>query len=167
LCPDDFIPLAEETGLIMSIGTWVIESACKQAKIWEKNGVSIPVSINLSSKQFYGNDLVGGISEALKKYRLKPSSLELEITETVAMQPTIRTNEQLQELVSMGVSITMDDFGTGYSSLSYLKGLYIHKLKIDQSFVKDMVQNAHDATIIRTIISMGHTLGLMVCAEGI
>jgi EAL domain-containing protein (putative c-di-GMP-specific phosphodiesterase class I) len=164
---DEFIPLAEETGLIVPIGDWVINRACKQVRQWKDKGVDMPVSINLSSKQFYGNSLVQTIAQALNRYSLRPRDLELEITESVAMQNTTRTNAQLKELVDMGVSITMDDFGTGYSSLSYLRGLYIHKLKIDKSFVKDMVNNQYDATIIRTIISMSHTLGLKVCAEGI
>lgn len=166
LSPKDFIPLAEETGLINPIGLWVLNRACKQIRQWKKFGFTVPVSINLSAKQFFPNNLVESITQALQKYDLRPGELDLEITETVAMQ-TLYASDQLEELVKMGVSISMDDFGTGYSSLGYIKTLFLNRLKIDQAFVKNVITDPHDETIIRTIISMGHTLGLKICAEGI
>jgi diguanylate cyclase (GGDEF)-like protein len=167
LKPNDFIPLAEDTGLILPIGNWVLKRACKQIAQWKKDGMGIAVSVNISSKQLNGTNLVENIAKVIKKYEINPNCLELEITESIAMQNPVHTGKQLEDLVRMGVSITMDDFGTGYSSLSYLKGLYLQKLKIDRSFVKDVIVDPQDEVIIRTIVSMGHTLGLKVCAEGI
>ena len=166
LSPKDFIPLAEDTGLINQIGLWVLNRACKQIKQWKKQGILLPVSINLSAKQFFGNNLVESIANALEKYELSPADLDLEITETVAMQ-TMYTSDQLQELVRMGVSISMDDFGTGYSSLGSIRTLYLNRLKIDKAFVNNLMKDPQDEAIIKTIISMGHTLGLRICAEGI
>ncbi|MBX4188090.1 MAG: bifunctional diguanylate cyclase/phosphodiesterase, partial [Candidatus Doudnabacteria bacterium] len=167
LSPNEFISLAEETGLIITIGNWVIKKACKQIRAWKKLGNPLSVSINLSAKQLAGNNLVNSIRESLDTYNVEPKYLELEITESIAMQNKEQTSSKLKELVDMGMSITMDDFGTGYSSLSYLKGFHVQKIKIDQSFVKDVNRDPQDAAIVRTIISMGHTLGLKVCAEGI
>ncbi len=165
--PNQFIGIAEESGHIIPIGNWVMNRACQQARQWKMVGINLPISVNLSLLQFYSSNLAGTIAAALGRHDLKPTDLELEITETVAMENKAYTNQHLSELAEMGISLTMDDFGTGYSSLSNIKGLKVKKIKIDKSFVHDVIYDKHDETIIKTIISMGKALGLKVCAEGI
>lgn len=167
ISPGDFIPLAEETGLIIPIGNWVIETACKQIRIWNDKGYhDIRIAINISPKQFQQSNLVNKIKSVLEKFQINPSSLELEITEG-AMGDKKETIPILKRLKEIGVTISVDDFGTGYSSLSYLKQFPIDVLKIDQSFVKDVLSNEKDAAITTTIIHLGRSLGLEVIAEGV
>ncbi|CAI8720217.1 diguanylate cyclase [Brevibacillus sp. IT-7CA2] len=167
LSPGVFIPIAEETGLIFEIGTWTLKEACKQMKKWhDAGGPLIPVSVNLSSRQFHQPNLVGYIRQILVESGLAPQYLELEITESMMMDPELST-EILKELNEYGVKISLDDFGTGYSSLSYLKLLPIHKLKIDRSFITDITMNPSDQAIVATIISMAKHLNMNVIAEGI
>lgn len=168
IAPDDFIPIAEETGLIIPIGQWVLIEACKQVKIWSASPVgSVPVSVNISSHQFRDNGLVGDVFEAISLAGIKPTDLDLEITESVLLQDVDKTLIELRALKEAGISLSIDDFGTGYSSLSYLKRFPIDTIKIDRSFVKDLHQDADDAAICAAILAMAHQLGLNVVAEGV
>lgn len=164
--PGTFIPIAEETGLIIPIGEWALYAACKQNKEWQKKGFSTVVSVNLSPRQFTQSNLVEMIAAVLQKTGLEPHYLEVEITEsmTCEIEHTILT---LQKLKKLGVRISIDDFGTGFSSLNYLKKFPIDTLKIAQSFVRELRNNPNDETIVKTIISMAHNLNLNVVAEGI
>lgn len=165
--PNKFIPLAEETGMIVGIGEWVIYEACRQNKLWQDEGFpKVPVSVNLSTRQFHQSDLSDKISEILTKTGLEAKYLELEITESVMMDFD-RAADSFQKMQKLGVAISIDDFGTGYSSLSYLKRMPINKLKIDRSFVRDVMHNVNDAAIVDTIISMARSLKLRVIAEGV
>ncbi|RAT94805.1 bifunctional diguanylate cyclase/phosphodiesterase [Brevibacillus sp. Leaf182] len=167
LSPGVFIPIAEETGLIYEIGTWVLREACRQMKQWhDGGGPLIPVSVNLSSHQFHQRNLVQYIKNILEETKLSPHFLELEITESMMMDPAVSISI-LHELNKIGTRISLDDFGTGYSSLSYLKKFPIHKLKIDRSFITDLSRNDNDKAIVATIISMAKHLKLDVIAEGI
>lgn len=167
ISPNDFIPLAEDTGLIVPIGNWVIDTACKQISEWSSLGErGIKIAINISPKQFLQPKLVETIKEAIEKYEIDPSLLEIEITEG-AMQDTGETSPILKSLKDLGVTISIDDFGTGYSSLNYIKQFPIDVLKIDQSFVRDVISNEKDAAITTTIIHLANSLGLEVVAEGI
>lgn len=166
--PLDFIPLAEETGLILPIGDWILAIACMQNAIWHKSGLApIRVAVNLSGHQFRQKNLIKGIANALKNTRLDPQHLELEITESTLMQNAASTIHTVKELKSMGVRLAVDDFGTGYSSLSYLRRFPLDVLKIDRSFIKDVTNNADDAAITKAIIAMAHSLNLEVIAEGV
>jgi diguanylate cyclase (GGDEF)-like protein/PAS domain S-box-containing protein len=166
--PAEFIPLAEETGLIVPIGVWILETACRDAvSISHSLGAELKVAVNISPRQFMNGDLVGTVREVLARSGLDPGRLELEITEGVLMDERSGVVTALFELHGLGVTIAIDDFGTGYSSLSYLKRYPISKLKIDQSFVRDMTRDPDDATLVDTIIAMGHNLGISVVAEGI
>ena len=168
ILPEKFIPLAEETGLIVSIGHWVLEESIKQCRAWRDAGFqALSVSVNLSTLQFRQRNLSSQINDLLQKYELPASMLDLEITEGILMQGVERILLTLHELSAMGVTISIDDFGTGYSSLSYLKRFPIQKLKIDQSFVHDMTTDSSDATMVRTIILMAHSLKMHVTAEGV
>lgn len=167
ISPAEFIPLAEDTGLIIPIGNWVIDRACRQIKEWsEKTGKPIRIAINISPKQFMQLDLVRVIKSSIEKHEIDPSLLEIEITEG-AMQDTRETIPILKRLKDLGIKISVDDFGTGYSSLSYLKQFPIDVLKIDQSFIRDIKYNGKDAAIITTIIHLGNSLGMEVIAEGV
>jgi diguanylate cyclase (GGDEF)-like protein/PAS domain S-box-containing protein len=166
--PNDFIPLAEETGLILPIGEWVIGEACRQIRAWINDGLPlIPVAVNLSARQFHQPDLVQRIEAALNLYQLPTRALVLEITETTVMDKAESTITILNRLADAGFSIAIDDFGTGYSSLSYLKRFPVDKLKVDKSFVSELPGNANDAAIATAIIQMGTSLGLRVVAEGV
>ena len=164
--PGTFIPIAEESGLIIPIGEWALREACKQNKIWQAKGMAGVMSVNLSPRQFTKVHLVQTIERILEETGLEPQLLELEITEsvTVNIEQTITT---LHELKKLGVKISIDDFGTGFSSLNYLKQFPVDTLKIDQSFVRELSDDTSDATIVKTIISMAHNLKLNVVAEGI
>lgn len=165
--PSMFIPLAEDTGLIISIGHWVIETACAQIKEWNEKGFQdIRVAVNISPKQFQQPNLVPFIQTMINKYNITAASLEIEITEG-AMRDTMETIPLLKKLKELGISISVDDFGTGYSSLNYLKKFPIDGLKIDQSFIRDILTNEKDAAITTTIIHLGKSLGLEVIAEGV
>ncbi|MBB3109559.1 diguanylate cyclase (GGDEF)-like protein [Paenibacillus phyllosphaerae] len=165
--PNRFIPLAEETGLILPIGEWVLGEACRQNKVWQEIGYPpVRMSINLSAAQFTKHDLIESISNTLRETELDPEYLELEITESMTMDVN-STVQTLHGLRQLGVQIAMDDFGTGYSSLNHLKRFGLHRLKIDQSFVRDIMTDTNDADIVGSIIVMAHRLGLRVIAEGV
>ncbi|MCI2256056.1 PAS domain S-box protein [Domibacillus sp. PGB-M46] len=165
--PAAFIPLAEETGLIIPIGEWILYTACAQNKAWQEAGLPpMVISVNLSVRQLYKPDLVGIVRRILKETDLSPQYLELEITESMLMDMQ-QGLKILEELKKIGVQISMDDFGTGYSSLHYLKALPIDKLKIDQSFIRNCTADSNDAAITKTIITMAHQLKMKVVAEGV
>lgn len=165
--PDKFIKLAEETGLITQIGEWVIEQACIQNKKWQLSGISpIKIAVNLSTQQFLKQNLVCFVKEVLDRTKLAPEYLVLEITESMTMDFDYSL-KVLEELKSIGVHISIDDFGTGYSSLSYLKKFPIDYLKIDRSFVMDIMDDKNDANIVKAIITLAHNLDLQVIAEGV
>lgn len=165
--PSQFISLAEETGLILELGNQVLDKACKTAKQWFDLGHAIPISVNVAAAQFSGDGLAQKVESVLLKYQLPPNLLELEITETSLMDNVDNTQSKLIKLKRVGVSISIDDFGTGYSSLAYLKKFDIDVMKIDMSFVTDMLENKHDYEIVKTIISLGHSMDLELIAEGV
>lgn len=162
--PDSFIPLAEEIGLIVDIGEWVLEQACHEACGWSPD---ISVAVNVSPAQFGSMRLVKAVERALKKSGLSPDRLELEITESVLINDTSHTLELLHRLKSLGVRISMDDFGTGYSSLSYLRRFPFDKLKIDRSFIGDLTRDPEASAIVRAVIQLANTLGMSTTAEGV
>jgi diguanylate cyclase (GGDEF)-like protein/PAS domain S-box-containing protein len=165
--PKDFIPFAEESGLIVPIGEWVMLEACRQNKLWQEQGYThVPVSVNLSTRQFLQHNLRELVADVLRTTGLDPAYLELEITESSTLDVEYAI-EILLELKTLGVKISIDDFGTGYSSLSYLKRFPIDKLKIDQSFVRDIMTDPNDAAIVASIISMTRHMNLKVIAEGV
>lgn len=168
ISPQRFIPLAEETGLIISIGEWVLTQACRQNKYWQECGYQpIKIAVNLSPYQVQHRSLVTTLENVLDKTQLSSQYLELEITESSLMGNTSEIIKTLNTLKTMGVSLSIDDFGTGYSNLSYLSRLPIGKLKIDQSFIRQMVDNSEDIAIVLTIISLAETLKIPVVAEGV
>ncbi|MGR9101266.1 MAG: sensor domain-containing protein [Gammaproteobacteria bacterium] len=166
--PDYFIPVAEDTGLIIEIGKWIIETACRQLYSWIELGYPIDkVAVNISARQFMDNGFLETVEEALSRSGLSPENLELEITESMLIGDTRLIELKLNRLKKRGISIALDDFGTGYSSLSYLKKFPIDVLKIDQSFVREMTEDSKDARIACAIIEMGHSLGQKIIAEGV
>jgi diguanylate cyclase len=166
--PNVFIPIAEEGGLILSIGEWVLRQACAQMRGWLDAGMPpLRVSVNLSAKQFRHGDLTAIVCSALEDAQLQPGYLELELTESSIMHDAEASAATLQLLSTMGVHISIDDFGTGYSSLSYLWRLPLDKLKIDRSFVRELLSNPDDVAIVKAIISLAHSLRLGVVAEGV
>ncbi|HCB41345.1 MAG TPA: hypothetical protein DEP79_16690 [Gammaproteobacteria bacterium] len=166
--PSQFVPMAEEIGLINELGEWLINKACLQAKRWNEDGrPPIRIAINLSPIQIRGNSLVQMIRNALLTYRLAPSQLEVEITETVLLEDTNRVLRTLDGIRNLGVKVALDDFGTGYSSLSYLTRFPFNTLKIDRSFVSQCTQQGQAAAIIHTIIQLCKNLNLEVVAEGV
>lgn len=166
--PDQFISVAEETGLIVPIGKWVVRQACRMSKQLTAVGLgNLQVAINLSPKQFSDPDLVGSIATILQEEQLAPELLELELTEGLLLEATDSTRSQLNELKQLGLTLAMDDFGTGYSSLSYLKKFPIDVIKIDRSFIKDIPENEDDMEITSAVIAMAHNLKLKVVAEGV
>jgi diguanylate cyclase (GGDEF)-like protein/PAS domain S-box-containing protein len=166
--PGDFIPVAEDTGLIAPIGAWVLKTACERSVAWQRQGMApLRVAVNLSARQFDNANLVSEVARVLDASGLAPRWLELEITESMVMDNPERAIETLRQLKSMGITLAIDDFGTGYSSLGYLKRFPIDTIKIDRSFIKDIPRSNDDATITRTIIDMTHNLRHKVVAEGV
>jgi len=165
--PDRFIPFAEETGLIVPIGEWVLRTACAQNKAWQDAGLApIPVAVNLSPRQL-DQSLPEFVRQVLAESCLAASWLELEITENVVMKDAEKTVATLNALKRLGLQISVDDFGTGYSSLSYLRRFPVDALKIDKSFVRDIALDSDSAAIVKAVISLGHILNLRVVAEGV
>ncbi len=167
--PIQFIPLAEETGLILQIGHWVLESACRQLKAWESDPMTrtLQLAVNVSGRQFRQPDFVRQVKDILDRHGIDPTRLKLELTESIVLENVGDTIAKMQAIRQFGVSFSMDDFGTGYSSLSYLTQLPLNQLKIDQSFVRHIGTKTSDATIIQTIIGMAENLGMEVIAEGV
>jgi diguanylate cyclase (GGDEF)-like protein/PAS domain S-box-containing protein len=168
--PADFIPLAEETGYIIPIGQWVLEQSCRQLQQWKASmpkDLTLTVSVNLSGKQFAQNNLIGQITETLARTAIDPHDLKLEITESVVVENIETATEMLNQLRAIGIQLSIDDFGTGYSSLSYLHRLPIDTLKIDRSFITQMIKNNENSEIVRTIVSLAKNLGMSLIAEGV
>ena len=166
--PADFIPIAEETGSIVQLGEWVIRTACHQSKLWQEMGLgNFPVAVNFSVKQLQDRSLIDTISEILAETKVSPATLEVEITESIAIKDLDLTISILESLREIGVKISLDDFGTGYSSLAVLKYLPLDRLKIDRSFIRELKANTIDASIVSTIVNLGHELNLNVVAEGV
>jgi diguanylate cyclase (GGDEF)-like protein len=166
--PEEFIPVAEQSGLILAIGDWVLREACRQMRAWQDQGLAAgTMAVNLSTRQFRQTDLAEEISAALADTGLAPGDLELELTESSIMDNLDAAASVLAELEHLGIRIAVDDFGTGYSSLSYLKTFSIHCLKIDRSFIRDIPGDDNDTAIVRTIIALARNLGLIVVAEGV
>ena len=168
IAPDVFIPLAEKNASIIAIGEWVLDRACHQLREWHVQGLGeLRMAVNLSTVQLHHAGLPRMVNTLLQRYRLPAHSLELEVTETSLMEDINIAAEHLLSLRHCGALIAIDDFGTGYSSLNYLKTLPLDKIKIDKSFVQDLNEADDDATIVRTIIQLGHNLGMQVIAEGV
>jgi diguanylate cyclase (GGDEF)-like protein/PAS domain S-box-containing protein len=169
ISPAQFIPLAEETGLIVPIGLWVLQTACALLRSWQSDAVTrdLTLAVNVSAKQFRSQDFVAQVERTLLEAAAKPALLKLELTESIVLENVEDTIAKMRELKLLGVSFSMDDFGTGYSSLQYLKRLPLDQIKIDQSFVRDIVSDPNDAAIVKTIIAMSEVLGLNVIAEGV
>jgi diguanylate cyclase (GGDEF)-like protein/PAS domain S-box-containing protein len=166
--PGEFIPIAEDTGLIVPIGDWILHTACAQLQSWRRAGLpDIPVHVNLSARQFQHRDLVRQIAQVLESTGCPAHALGLEITESAVMENPAKTAKTLRQLSEMGIRLAIDDFGTGYSSLSYLKQFPIDTLKIDRSFVQDVVTDNDDAMIVKAMVALGHSLRLDVVAEGV
>ena len=166
--PAEFIPLLEETGMIIEAGEWILRRACEQNLAWQRAGLPpMPVAVNLSARQISQQNMVAGVADVLRQTGLDPRWLELEITESMLMEQTETATVSLSELDAMGIHITIDDFGTGYSSLSYLKRFPISSLKIDRSFVKDIMTDHDNAAIASAVIAMAHSLKMPVIAEGV
>jgi diguanylate cyclase (GGDEF)-like protein/PAS domain S-box-containing protein len=168
VAPEEMIPVAEETGMILAIGQWVLEQACRQAVAWRAQGFSdLRVSVNLSARQFRNQDIIQVVRQTLRKTKCPAGALELEITESVLMEQPDEMASVLGRLQSMGVRLSIDDFGTGYSSLSYLRNFPIHELKVDRSFIENMADNPNHSAIVDAVIKLAHSLGLTVLAEGV
>jgi EAL domain-containing protein (putative c-di-GMP-specific phosphodiesterase class I) len=166
--PLKFIPIAEESGLIEALGKWVLEEACRQLSAWRAQGIAdLRMAVNISAQQLRSPGLVQSVDAALRQHGLKGSDLELEITESVAMENPERAIGQLQALRDLGIQLAIDDFGTGYSSLAYLKRLPIEVLKLDRTFVRDIETDQGDAEISAATLALAHNLGLKVIAEGV
>ncbi len=167
--PDRFIPIAESSGLVVEMGSWVLKEACRQLRKWQDEfGLTdLVMAVNISALQFTRGDLFDAVNTALNESGVSPSSLELELTETVLLKEAEQALEVMSRLRDLGVKMSIDDFGTGYSSMSYLKRLPVDKLKIDRSFVKDIDVDTDDAAIARAVISLGHIMGLSIIAEGV
>ncbi len=167
ISPADFIPLAEETGLIVPIGEWVLDSACRQARRWHDMGLALRVAVNLSARQFRDQNLAGMITRCLHDTRLPPHLLKVEITESAVMENAEDAIGILRDLKSLGLTVSVDDFGTGYSSLAYLQRFPIDQLKIDRSFVRDVAEHPDSAAIVRSVIGLARNLRLQTVAEGV
>jgi EAL domain-containing protein (putative c-di-GMP-specific phosphodiesterase class I) len=168
ISPVQFIPLAEETGMIVPLGDWILNEACRQNKAWQDAGLSpVSVCVNVSARQFQDKNLIKHVTSALAESGLGAEYLELELTESLVMRDVEQAIATMKELQAMGVHFAIDDFGTGYSSLSALKSLPVSRLKIDQSFVRNLAEDEDDRTITAAVISLGQRLKMKVIAEGV
>jgi diguanylate cyclase (GGDEF)-like protein len=165
--PDQFLPLAEHSGLIKQLALWVLNAALRQCRLWQDAGINLRVAVNLSVENLRDPQLVGSITDLLKTWQVLPDSLQIEITESTIMVDPTRTMRTLTRLKEMGVKIALDDFGTGYSSLAYLRQLPVHEIKIDRSFISDLGTSENGLSIVRTINDLGQGLGMEIVAEGV
>jgi diguanylate cyclase len=165
--PDEFIPLAQQTGLIKPLTLYVLDEALSQCRAWHRTGMTIGVAVNLSVRNLLDADFPDQVRDLLEKWRVEPSLLELEITESTMLSDPVRTKRVLDKLSAMGIALSIDDFGTGYSSLAYLSQLPVNEIKIDRSFVMNMADSDNDAVIVRSTIDLARNLGLHVVAEGV
>ena len=165
--PGDFITVAERTGLIVALGDWVLNEACRQIREWEQRGWVIPVSVNVSALQMRGQEITSKVLDTLDKHQIGAESLTLEITESVAIADPGQAMQVFNTLRHCGVSISIDDFGTGYSSLAYLRNFPAAEIKIDRAFVRDIAKDRQALELVRAIVTMGHALGMLVVAEGV
>jgi EAL domain-containing protein (putative c-di-GMP-specific phosphodiesterase class I) len=166
--PHEFVPIAEETGVILPLGEWALRTACAECKAWEDSGLPpVRMGVNVSTRQLTTQTLVDTVAQILRETGLNSSQLELEITESAIMRDDEATLETLEGLREMGIGLALDDFGTGYSSLSYLRRFPISRVKIDRSFIQEIPENADDMALTSAIIAMAHNLGLTVVAEGV
>jgi len=167
--PDQFIPLAEESGCIIPLGTWILHATCKQLKLWEEDAFKChwQLSINISIKQFEQENFIATVQDIIDQTACNPHKIRFELTESLLIQDLKNSLHKVQALTKLGISLSIDDFGTGYSSLSYLKRLPIHELKIDQTFIRDLTTNKADIILVQTILSIGKRFGLDVVAEGV
>jgi EAL domain-containing protein (putative c-di-GMP-specific phosphodiesterase class I) len=167
--PIEFIPLAEDLGLILPIGQWVLDTACAQLKVWQQDVLTrdFTLSVNVSAKQFHQAEFVAQVQSAVQRHAINPQLLKLELTESILLERIDDTIATMHTLKAIGIRFSLDDFGTGYSSLQYLKRLPLDQLKIDQSFVHNLAVDSSDKAIVRTIIAMANSLNLDVIAEGV
>jgi EAL domain-containing protein (putative c-di-GMP-specific phosphodiesterase class I) len=165
--PDDFIPLAQQTGLMKPLTLYVIDEALRQSRTWQAEGLRLSIAVNLSGRNLLDVEFHNQVGELLERWDVDPSLLGLEITESTMLADPARTKLVLGRLSAMGIRLSIDDFGTGYSSLSYLKRLRVNEIKIDRSFVMNMDRDEDDAAIVRSTIDLGRNLGLEVVAEGV
>lgn len=169
ISPADFIPLAEESGLILPIGAWVFRTACLQLKAWEANPktCNLILSVNVSAKQFHQPAFVENLIDIIQEIDVNPSNLKLELTESILIKDIEGVIQKMNKLKAVGIKFSLDDFGTGFSSLAYLKRMPLDQLKIDQSFVRNIDVDSNDSVIVKTVIALGQSLGLDVIAEGV
>jgi len=166
--PNDFIPLAEETGLIVPLGAWVLREACRQTRLWKDQGLPpVSVAVNLSARQFRQGDLLQLVADVLAETGLDAHLLDLELTESTVMDNPLKAGKTMLELKKLGVGLSLDDFGTGYSSLNYLRRFPVDCLKIDRSFIRDVVDDPSGASVVTSVISIAHNLGMAAVAEGV
>ena len=168
ISPDKFIPIAEETGLIVAIGDWVLHEACRQNRAWQDAGLPpMTMSVNVSARQFTERKLISSVADSLVQSGLEPKYLELELTESLIMQDASGAIATMKELKALGVGLSIDDFGTGYSSLAALKNFPVTRIKIDKSFIADLATDENDRAVTTAVISLGQKLNLRVIAEGV
>ena len=169
ISPAEFIPLAEDTGQILPLGSWVLRTACAQLARWQQDERTrdLTIAVNVSARQFHQPDFVASVTRAVSEAGIDASALELELTESAILSDLDETVSRMNQLRQLGIKFALDDFGTGYSSLSYLKRLPFAQLKIDQSFIRDMAEDESSEAIVLAILSMSHALGMEVVAEGV
>ena len=167
VCPDEFIPLAEESGLIVPMGRWALQEACRQASWWHAQGAPVTISVNLSPRQLAESTLIDEFAEVLRRTSVDPSAIWLEITESTLMRDAESAVVTLGKLRALGVHLSVDDFGTGYSSMTYLKRFPVEALKVDRSFVDGLGDESGDTAIFTAVVSLAHALGLRAVAEGV
>ncbi|MEL0169862.1 MAG: EAL domain-containing protein [Pseudomonadaceae bacterium] len=165
--PDRFIPLAEQLGLIVQIGDWVIQQACQQMAYWRDQGLAIPIAVNLSPAQLSHPSLIEHVARFTQQFGIQPGMLHMEVTESMMLSDPEEAIRHLQDLRDLGVDLSIDDFGTGYSSMAYLKRLPVNKIKLDRSFIQQIASDSREADLCAGIIALAHKLGLAVVAEGV
>jgi EAL domain-containing protein (putative c-di-GMP-specific phosphodiesterase class I) len=165
--PDTFIPAAEASGLIVPMGVWVLQEACRQGALWRRQGLDLDVAVNLSARQLTDPDVVSTIQDALRRFGFPPQRLMVEVTESTVVEDADAAEVALRAIAALGVTVAIDDFGTGYSSLVYLKRYDLHALKVDRSFVAGLGINAEDDAIVASIVNLAGAVGAVCIAEGV